>query len=306
MNYKLKACTALSALALAGCGLLEQNNVVFTLNTPSAVEVSAATQDVAIKLSCDRMWNTSLAGGRWVRVLREDLAEDNVSGTVTVRVDYNPDEKARKDTVIFTCMDRTFQVEILQKERSSFLPQTSVVFGDKDAVEFSFTAVDTWKIASIEGLWFDIEPNEGQAGEAKVTFKVTENNGFIIDRTGTAALVSGHDRISIPVSQKVDRFTSETEYGIYYPDGRKAVYYPFTDQIARRYNDTYVSFRIMTPSTGAVTSFSGFSTDSREGDSLRLSVRGVAELSYDVTVLAIKDDTVWLKAADGTGFIIKI
>lgn len=306
MNHKLKALFLFGALAVTSCELLEQNAGVFQLDAPASVEVSAATQDIAIKLSCDRMWTTSMTNGQWARVLREDLATDNVSGTVTVRVNYNPEDNVRKDTVIFTCMDRTQQVEIVQKKRSSFMPATSVDFGEKEEIDFSFNAIDTWKIASIEGLWFDIEPNEGNSGAATVKFRIKEKGGFNINRTGVAAFVSGLDRISIPVSQRVERFLSETEYGIYYPDGRKAVYYPVTDQLARRYDDNGVSFRIMTPSTGAVTSFSGFGLDNREGDIIRLMVSSISTILYEATVLAIKGDNAWLEATDGTCFIIKI
>lgn len=205
MNNPLKLLIPAVAaiLTAASCSLIEGLNgpKEFSFEGASSAEVSAATQDIDFSFRCDKEWTASLKGGRFVKLLRESVAEDGIGGAVTVRVSLNESETLRRDTLVITSGSKSMSAVISQKGLSSYLSATELVLSEAGS-SLLIHAPYNWKLIAQDGDWFTIDPAEGAKGSVTVTFKANPRpEGEYDPRNGVAVFSCGHDHINISLSQ---------------------------------------------------------------------------------------------------------
>lgn len=87
------------------------------------------------------------------------------------------------------------------KGEITIVGETSLVFSDEgESQQVAFTATMDWK-ASVDQDFVTIEPKTGQAGEAAVTIKMTQNPDFET-RSATLTLTCGEDTKTVQLTQK--------------------------------------------------------------------------------------------------------
>lgn len=87
------------------------------------------------------------------------------------------------------------------KGEITIVGETSLVFSDEgESQQVAFTATLDWK-ASVDQDFVTIEPKTGQAGEAAVTIKMTQNPDFET-RSATLTLTCGEDIKTVQLTQK--------------------------------------------------------------------------------------------------------
>lgn len=87
------------------------------------------------------------------------------------------------------------------KGEITIVGETSLVFSDEgESQQVAFAATLDWK-ASVDQDFVTIEPKTGQAGEAAVTIKMTQNPDYEV-RTATLTLTCGEDIKTVQLTQK--------------------------------------------------------------------------------------------------------
>ena len=115
-----------------------------------------------------------------------------------------------------------------------------------------------------------------------------------------------------PVPEDPDPITMITTPGAYGVEGGDVVYDPSIHQISVLDYPGGYSYRILDPAKVSVTSVSGLPRVLEAGDTVKFLYRvfqqghSVVSVTYEMTVLQIKDGKAWLKQDDETFFVISL
>lgn len=205
MHIKQSYLTALLSfagmLACVSCSLLGNDPRQFERSGPASVELTAATQDITIGLTCDKAWSASLKSGKWAVIMKEDPGTDNLNGSVQLHIRLNSEQAVRKDTLVIASGSKVLETEIVQKGIASFVSATTLSFDRTLEQTVEINAVSAWKMTTVSGNWFTLSSDTGAPGKSTVTFTAKARQDDYDARSGEVVFKSGTDELLLNLVQ---------------------------------------------------------------------------------------------------------
>lgn len=164
-----------------------------------SVDILGKEKGVAPELSVSSNYSWTLTAADDASWIKPSLSQGEAGkATVTINVDANDSKAARTGKLIFASGHKSLTITVSQDADAfaSFtttevnLNRAGTGTANGDAPTVSFTAVEPWSVTSTPN-WLTATPANGQAGDATITLKATENTTGA-DRTGTLTITSEH------------------------------------------------------------------------------------------------------------------
>lgn len=164
-----------------------------------SVDILGHEKGVAPELSVSSNYSWTLTAADDASWIKPSQAQGEAGeATVTINVDANDSKAPRTGQLTFASGHKSITITVSQ-DATAFESFTTTEVnlnragsgtanGDTPAV--SFTAIEPWSVTSIPN-WLTATPAEGQAGDATITLKATENTTGA-DRSGTLTITSEH------------------------------------------------------------------------------------------------------------------
>lgn len=261
-------------------------------------------------------WTVSVSEGEsWID-LKTQGGETGYAKVILAAKDDNENVGDRKGSLSVTIGQESFSIPVIQSQKDVLLADQTQVEFDYKGGEFSVLTQSnvTYKI-DCEADWIHhIETKS--LNEATELFSVDRNDSYLLRQASITFTPTQGEASSVTVvvvQDHKDPFLFLTMPGFYNVGGKSYTRgdggWNLTSRVQKA--DGSVEFRLLNSQLLSVLRVWGYDPAAEEGSEVHVYVTGWTKSNqfllqeYDVIVLGADDELIWLKNADGTGFIIQ-
>lgn len=282
---------------------------------PKEIHLAGLTESTMV-FDSPAAWTASVAeGAEWINL---KTTGGNAGKATVVLAANDPNENVgdRRGSLTVTIDGDEFSIPIIQSQKDVLLADQTQVAFDYKGGEFSvLTQSNVSYEIDCEVDWIHhIETKS--LNEATELFHVDRNDSYLQRQASITFTPKQGEASSVTivvVQDRKDAFLFITTPGFYNVGGKSYTRgdggWNLTSRVRKA--DGSVEFRLLNNQLLSVLSVRGYDPAAEEGTEVHVYVTGRTKADpfllqeYDVIVLGADEELIWLKNADGTGFIIQ-